>query len=517
VSRPVATESSPVSQEVVRLYEQLRGRIHANDQAGVDDASRELMRAGRLLSEIIQYGTSISDEVAGSGLAPPQLPTQYYWGQQWNVQSNLPDRLPKRAQQAANHTARAGAPSQELPRAPASASKVSVHSRQDWVEEWQARQGGRENAVVLTETADDFSVPEVQNGAKQRRLSAMFYPIFGLYGGAVVLVCIGLFLIMELGQSKFSSIQESSRGQFVGSVDSAIIEDQSAQTNRPAEIKPTSADSSSPVASSPAVAVVQPRLEPASPPAGAAEPESPTEKPNVDWNVESPTGPETAPPSGFDSARSSDATAIAQSPAVGAPGPRVEIVLKGASASAVVEPRSRSARPAASVVSPELTARLQTAPVPAGLPPNAGETPPGPGAETALNRGEAEPGRVEQAAPTVTALGASEVVQAKPAPEKTAPDALSATIDTAGLLSRGDALFGAGDITSARLFYERAADGGNAQAAIRLGETFDPTFLARAQAKGVRGEPAIALKWYKRGRELGASEADILITSLEGK
>jgi len=88
-------------------------------------------------------------------------------------------------------------------------------------------------------------------------------------------------------------------------------------------------------------------------------------------------------------------------------------------------------------------------------------------------------------------------------------------INTAVFLARGDALFGTGDIASARLFYERAADSGSAQAAIRLGETFDPSFLARAGLNGARGDPADALKWYKRARELGASEADILIMSIE--
>jgi hypothetical protein len=35
--------------------------------------------------------------------------------------------------------------------------------------------------------------------------------------------------------------------------------------------------------------------------------------------------------------------------------------------------------------------------------------------------------------------------------------------EVAALLARGDALFGNGDIASARLFYERATEGGDAQ------------------------------------------------------
>jgi hypothetical protein len=45
------------------------------------------------------------------------------------------------------------------------------------------------------------------------------------------------------------------------------------------------------------------------------------------------------------------------------------------------------------------------------------------------------------------------------------------------LLDRGDVLIGQADITSARLYYQRAADAGDAQGALRLGETYDPAFL----------------------------------------
>jgi TPR repeat protein len=78
------------------------------------------------------------------------------------------------------------------------------------------------------------------------------------------------------------------------------------------------------------------------------------------------------------------------------------------------------------------------------------------------------------------------------------------------LLARGDSLLGVGDIASARLFYERAADIGDGQAALRLGETYDPAFLERARLR-VQGDRARAVLWYQRARELGASEAEILL------
>ena len=71
----------------------------------------------------------------------------------------------------------------------------------------------------------------------------------------------------------------------------------------------------------------------------------------------------------------------------------------------------------------------------------------------------------------------------------------------------------AGDVTSARLFYQRAADSGDGTAALRLGATFDAAFLDRA----IWAEcPAISegLSWYGRARDLGNAEAEILLKGL---
>jgi TPR repeat protein len=89
--------------------------------------------------------------------------------------------------------------------------------------------------------------------------------------------------------------------------------------------------------------------------------------------------------------------------------------------------------------------------------------------------------------------------------------------ETAALVARGDTLLSAGDVASARLFYERAADAGGGVAAIRLGETFDPLFLGRVHLSGVRGDPAAASFWYRRARDLGATDAVVLLKALETK
>jgi len=119
----------------------------------------------------------------------------------------------------------------------------------------------------------------------------------------------------------------------------------------------------------------------------------------------------------------------------------------------------------------------------------------------------AAPGAANDAAapvlPASDPPSSSAVVVATPA----APDLDLPTVDVAEFLARGDSYLFKGDITSARLFYERAADAGSGQGAMRLGATFDPNFLGRTGLIGTRGDQAKADTWYRRARSLGAAEA----------
>ncbi len=75
------------------------------------------------------------------------------------------------------------------------------------------------------------------------------------------------------------------------------------------------------------------------------------------------------------------------------------------------------------------------------------------------------------------------------------------------LLTRGDIFLHAGDVASARLFYERAADAGDRQAAMRMGATFDPAFLGRVGLRAP-GDPDKAFSWYRHALDLGAPKTD---------
>ena len=88
------------------------------------------------------------------------------------------------------------------------------------------------------------------------------------------------------------------------------------------------------------------------------------------------------------------------------------------------------------------------------------------------------------------------------------------SVESAALISRGDVLMSTGDLTSARQFYERAADHGDGRAALRMGETYDPAFLAQSRLDGARGDALLAARWYLRALELGVPDAAVLFKAV---
>ncbi len=75
-------------------------------------------------------------------------------------------------------------------------------------------------------------------------------------------------------------------------------------------------------------------------------------------------------------------------------------------------------------------------------------------------------------------------------------------------MDRGDRSLANGNVTVARLFYEKAAELDWGPAALALAATFDPIELAHWNVLGgVEPDPEEARKWYERARELGTAEA----------
>ncbi|MBL6078113.1 hypothetical protein JMJ56_08850 [Belnapia sp. T18] len=104
----------------------------------------------------------------------------------------------------------------------------------------------------------------------------------------------------------------------------------------------------------------------------------------------------------------------------------------------------------------------------------------------------------------------SAVTAAMTSPSTTEPQAAPPPGNPAlarAIIQRGDAMIRLGDISAARLLYQRAATAGSGQAAIAMGRTYDPAFLASTRAQGIQGDRALAATWYRQALALGITEA----------
>ena len=75
------------------------------------------------------------------------------------------------------------------------------------------------------------------------------------------------------------------------------------------------------------------------------------------------------------------------------------------------------------------------------------------------------------------------------------------------LLKQGEQFASAGDFASARVVLQRAAQAGDATAAVALGATYDPVVLAQIGAVGFSADVEQARSWYQKAESLGSAEA----------
>jgi hypothetical protein len=96
----------------------------------------------------------------------------------------------------------------------------------------------------------------------------------------------------------------------------------------------------------------------------------------------------------------------------------------------------------------------------------------------------------------------------QPAPPAPQTEARNLTPDeVASMLARGEALLVEGDIASARLLLQRAADAQDARAAFTLAATYDPIELKRLGVYGAAPDVTKARDWYEKARLYGSREA----------
>ena len=75
------------------------------------------------------------------------------------------------------------------------------------------------------------------------------------------------------------------------------------------------------------------------------------------------------------------------------------------------------------------------------------------------------------------------------------------------LIKQGEQFAEAGDLVTARLLFQRAAEAGDATAATALGATYDPTVLAKLGVVGMSADLEKARFWYQKAVSLGSSDA----------
>lgn len=87
--------------------------------------------------------------------------------------------------------------------------------------------------------------------------------------------------------------------------------------------------------------------------------------------------------------------------------------------------------------------------------------------------------------------------------------------EIATLLDQAENLVHTGDLSGARVLLQRAAEAGNADAALELAGTFDPRVLRELGAIGIAPDPERARKWYERAAALGSDAAAKKLAGLQ--
>lgn len=87
--------------------------------------------------------------------------------------------------------------------------------------------------------------------------------------------------------------------------------------------------------------------------------------------------------------------------------------------------------------------------------------------------------------------------------------------ELATLMTRARGLLATGDIPSARLLLERAADAQEPSAALMLAQTYDPAVLGTQDTRNINNDPALARSWYQRAAELGSTDAQRRLSQLQ--
>src|SRR3990170_2866002 len=85
----------------------------------------------------------------------------------------------------------------------------------------------------------------------------------------------------------------------------------------------------------------------------------------------------------------------------------------------------------------------------------------------------------------------------------------------ADLIAHGQKMIDVGYFAGARAYFKRAAEAGSGDAALLLGATYDPDFIDKIGAQGIKADLKEARGWYERAKQLGVEGAEDKLNALK--
>ncbi|HLZ01477.1 MAG TPA: hypothetical protein VKR55_04915 [Bradyrhizobium sp.] len=118
----------------------------------------------------------------------------------------------------------------------------------------------------------------------------------------------------------------------------------------------------------------------------------------------------------------------------------------------------------------------------------------------------------QAATPPLAAVSPVAVVPPAPAPAPAVPRMDPDELAT--LMQRAKGFLDTGDLPSARLLLERAAEAKDVNATLLLAQTYDPDVLGTSDVRNIVPEPAKARAWYQKAAQLGSADAQRRLAQL---
>ncbi len=103
----------------------------------------------------------------------------------------------------------------------------------------------------------------------------------------------------------------------------------------------------------------------------------------------------------------------------------------------------------------------------------------------------------------------------QPTEQPFAPIPSEREISGTQLMREGNRLMREGDILAARRLYEQAFKLGEADGALAMGRSYDPTYFEQIEVKTGKPDPALAFDWYMKAMDKGIDTAKVKIDGLK--